>query len=249
MPEAQLYFHLFLPQRTLVWLQPADNIKIGAFQDVRFGTGNLKLDPAAYWGSASFFFFWLAFEIWTSKHLQTQRPHSQRFSCTHCDETRLIISLTSLEAPSHTKCANWLDGRVFGPWQIWPGGKKKRNTHTCACLWACSFKKCVSLCRYKSFQHSCSLPLFVSSDKPSQISLRPACGPAALTVRPPRQPLTLPLVCVCVRARAIACTRQHVLAPVFKSTHKCTKCLGANVGLRERVSVSERVIMDITSTY
>lgn len=42
---------------------------------------------------------------------------------------------------------------------------------------------------------------------------------------------------------------QHMFALVFKRMCKCTGCLAANVGLRERVSVSECVIIGITSTY
>lgn len=39
------------------------------------------------------------------------------------------------------------------------------------------------------------------------------------------------------------CMRQHVFAPVFKRMCECRECFRANVGWRERVSVSERVIM------
>lgn len=68
-------------------------------------------------------------------------------------------------------------------------------SHTCTRQWVMGFKNCVYFCWYKSFQHSCSLPLYLSSDKPSQISLQPSCGLAALTAWPPLKPLTFVLEC------------------------------------------------------
>lgn len=82
--------------------------------------------------------------------------------------------------------------------------------------------------RYKSFQHSCSRQLSLSSDKSSQISIQSPCAPHTLG----------PAAASSASPRGFGVSeRRHVLALVFKRMRCPQKASTANVDLRGCVSV------------